>query len=113
MVLDLFYPEKVVVDISLVGFIGLSLVGFIGLGLVGINSLISLLALSTCRLSFAILDFSAAIIAAKAKLSTAVRKQATHRVAVAKSSTCKIANAAALYFCASLLHVRSFVGGRR
>jgi hypothetical protein len=85
-----------VVDISLIGFISLSLVGFIGLGFVGINSLISSLALSTRRLSFPINDFSAAIIAV-AKLSAAVRKQATHGVVTAKSSVSKIANAAALY----------------
>jgi hypothetical protein len=100
---------RLIVDISLVSFIGLSLVGFIGLSLISINSLISLLALSTCRLSFAINNFSAAIIAAMAKLSAVVRKQATHGVVAAKSSASEIANAAASYYCASLLHVCLFV----
>ena len=44
-----------------------------------------------------------------AKLSAAVRKQATHGVVAAKSSANKIFNAATAFYAASLLHVHTFV----
>ncbi len=133
--------DRLISNISLIGFISLGLVGLIGFSLISIIGLFVSSASFICRLSFALHNFSAAISAATANSWQLV---VTHRVAAffavlhnhncltteaAKTtqwlkhhtgshdaalqiSACKIVNATTAYYAASSHHVGSVCEGK-